>query len=202
MRYSDIIHAARLLEMAQEIPATEFNLDNPIVNFNFLTKQLLKVTEVIEETLLYTIVRTGDFNNGWIFLHNIQDNTVDYAVQCKVRTWSWLPKTVTQTIIWRDDASELAQGIAVKMFFEVLLKKFNSIISDSQQTPDGNRFWRSRLANAVSRGMRVARVDTNQHIVDWYDPSGPGDFRTWLNSFEVFGKKHKHQGLRYLIQHP
>ncbi|EGC0267528.1 hypothetical protein H8U31_001278 [Salmonella enterica] len=61
-------------------------------------------------------------------------------------------KHVTQVAVWRSDLPEHEAAVTglPKLMFAHLLKHYTVVISDEEQTPDGARFWRARIRQAIS----------------------------------------------------
>jgi hypothetical protein len=190
-----------LYESPESVDATQFNLDDVAFNRQFAANKVPKAVEVIEDTAEYKMLRTGDGNAGWIFLYNLGRKTVDYVIQYKTRYWKWLDsKSVTQCVLWRDDASPLVRNATTRMFFGYLLRNYSTIISDRLQTDQGHRFWVSRMADAVTRNYPVGVADLNRQKVNWFVPAVDGDFQDWIRLQQAFGKGEKYQALRYVIK--
>lgn len=202
MRYGDIFATSMgqlILEAPEAIGPTEFNLDDRVINRTFAAKQMKRVTEVIEDNADYQLARTGDGQNGWILLFNKHDQTADYVVQYRTRRWKLLPPTVTQCVLWRSAGSIYARGITVRIFFDYLLHQHPAIMSDRLQTDAGNRFWLDRMADAISRKLRVGVVELNRRTINWFDPTSGQSFRDWLDDQNTYGPGARYQAIRYLI---
>lgn len=202
MQYGELFQTSTgnlILEAPQSIGPTEFNLDDRAINRAFAAKQMRRVTEVIEDTPDYQLARTGDGRHGWILLYNKHDKTADYVVQYETRNWNLLPPTVTQCVLWRDAGSAFVRGITVRVFFDYLLQHHPAIMSDRLQTQDGNRFWITRMVDAIARNFRVGVVDLPRRKINWFDPSAGIPFRDWLDDQKTYGPAALLQGVRYLI---
>jgi|ERR1035437_5696409 hypothetical protein len=202
MRHNEIFcttTGSLILEAPQEIAPTDFNLDDRANNSAFAARQMKRVTEVIENTADYQLVRTGDQQNGWILLINKKDKTADYVVQYRVRHWRLLPTTVTQCVLWRDVAGPHVRGLTMRVFFDYLLQHHNTITSDGLQTKAGNDFWIGRMVDAVSKNKRVAVANLYHRTLEWFDPNGGQSLRDWLDAKHTYGPKSGFQGIRYLI---
>lgn len=197
MRYSEL--TTGLFEATQEIQPTDFRLSDPAVNRAFIAKQLPQQAEIIEQTPDYKIIRTGDGNQGWIFLHNLHQDTADYVIQYKTRNWPWLNRTVTQCVLWRNPASPYVGDITKRMFFDYLLLRYGTIMSDRLQTMQGRDFWMARMRDAVKLKYKVGVAYLTQHKVQWYDPANDGPFQSWMQAQDTFGQHRKYQAIRYLI---
>jgi hypothetical protein len=182
MQWSDV--SRELDESPRAIPQPRLTpFDDATANRKFAAKTLAREVEVIESTPDYRIVRTGDGHRGWLMLYNEQQHTADYVVQYASRRWPFLnTRTITQVIIWRDLLSQHTRGLTRRMFFDYLLDRHGAIMSDLEQTPQGNDFWRARIADAVAMKLRVGIVYMKQKRVDWFDPTAGQSVRQWLGS--------------------
>ena len=61
---------------------------------------------------------------------------------------------------WTEIASELDES-----------PRAGVIMSDLEQTPQGNDFWRARFSDAAAMGLRVGVVKFSQKDVRWFDPA-------------------------------
>ena len=191
MRYSEIT------ESPQWVEPTQFDLDDLTSNRKFAAEKLKKTSEIIEDTADYKMVRTGDGHNGWIFLYNVKRRTADYAIRYATRSWNWLPKTVTQCVLWHNPNSLYVKDATTRMFFGYLLQHYPAIMSDLQQTDAGHHFWQRRMAEAVNKNYKVGVVDMATHNVSWYDKNT--DYEEWITGQDTFGKEVKYQNKRYII---
>lgn len=192
MRYRDIRESPELVD------PSEFGFDDTETNRRFTDKQMDRVSEVLRDEPTLQLVRTGDGNQGWYLLFNRKTHLSDYVIQYAVRKWKWLPRTVTQCILWRRVGSVSNQGITRDVFFNILLPRYGAIMSDRQQTESGHSFWLDRMAAAVASGMRVGIADMMTHTVDWFSGDST-DLTNWVRDKHSFGRGQKYQSLRYLI---
>jgi hypothetical protein len=196
MRWSEIIQEA---PRAIDQP-TAVDYDDPDYNRAFAAKTLAKQAEIIEQTVDYRIIRTGDGHRGWIMLYDKKTKKADYVVQYETRKWPFLKaRTVTQIIAWRDPISQHARGLTRRMFFDFLLNRYGTIMSDLVQTPQGNDFWRARLSDAAHLGHRVGIVKLNSKSVSWFN-ANTTSFDDWLGVRAKTYDTPKHfEAIRYLI---
>lgn len=77
-------------------------------------------------------------------------------------------KPVTQVLIWRKRSqTQRTHGVVQSIFFEYLLPNYNIVISDNEQTRNGQRMWLDLLEGAIERaGLCAASFNTNTGIVD------------------------------------
>lgn len=66
-------------------------------------------------------------------------------------------KTCTQVMVWRspDARHETAVYNLPKFFFAYFLKSYVIIVTDEQQTPEGQSFWERRISQALIDGSYV-----------------------------------------------
>lgn len=48
---------------------------------------------------------------------------------------------MSQIGIWRDTYSDISLGIVEKIFFEILVDRFNNIVTDISQSERGKKMW-------------------------------------------------------------
>lgn len=144
----------------------DFNLSDEATNRAFAADKMKKVNEVIQDTPEYTIVRTGDGQNGWIIVYRKSNQKAYYAIKYETRNWKWLGQTVTQCVLWRDPSiTGLIPQVTSKVFFGYLLKHYPTVMSDRLQTEAGHDFWIGRMAEASSKGFRVGIANVNLCIL-------------------------------------
>jgi len=69
-------------------------------------------------------------------------------------------KTCTQVMVWRTIRAEHRHAIRdlAILFFEHLIQQYTVVVSDSQQTELGRRFWESRIMESLSAEDRHVYV--------------------------------------------
>lgn len=131
---------------------------------NGLTTSATEVKRFNARTALY-LLKTNEYN-GYYFLAS--NTEIDYFVEYKRVELSEnvLPVKfgVRQILIHRfPTASAYATGIGADIFWNELLKEFNCLISDSQQTEDGKKFWHYRVKEALDKKMTVRMINSNDN---------------------------------------
>lgn len=66
-----------------------------------------------------------------------------------------------QVIVWSNPEINYIRGYASKVFFEHLFADYDAICTDRHQTPNGQRFWRSVISEAIEKNLHVYTVDLN-----------------------------------------
>jgi hypothetical protein len=72
--------------------------------------------------------------------------------------------TVQQVYVWRDPSMGLP-AFTYLVFWEILLKRFECIATDTTQTQLGKEFWLRRIPEAFNFGYSVARVNLRTKTV-------------------------------------
>jgi hypothetical protein len=187
-----------IFDTPQLVAPTDFNLADPIENRELAKKLLKKKTELIQDSVDYEIIRSGDNRNGNIALVNKHSNMLDYLVHYAAKYYSHIGETVTQLKLWRRRGSPYVQGITRQIFYSYLLQNYPMIMSDNQQTDDGRKFWLDRMAEATTLGYRVGLANLYTRSVEWFDPAH-STFGEWISNHEQWGAEDSYRGLRYLI---
>lgn len=68
-----------------------------------------------------------------------------------------------QILVWRNSQHMASAGFAMKVFFDLLLKKYGVLVSDKEQTKAGYRFWQYALKRAYEEGLEVFLLDRQRN---------------------------------------
>lgn len=108
--------------------------------------------------------------------------------------------SVTQTLLWRASGHPQAQNVTSTVVFEHLLKLWPIILSDKEQTPDGEKFWRDLIARADTKGHKYGLVDFSGPKIDEpYLNESVQDFWIRVNE-QAYGTERKHEARRFWIK--
>lgn len=107
----------------------------------------------------HPVYNFGDGEKGsYIILPNAQGK-VEYFVKYKRISHNKF-SLGRQVLLVRDpNSSDLTNGFAQRIFFDVLLKKYGSLVADQQQTKKGQAFWGNAIESAWSRNLYVYMLD-------------------------------------------
>jgi hypothetical protein len=107
-------------------------------------------------------------------------------------------KCIQQILVWRDRTIRHTQNLATEVFFNVLLGKSGAIITDYQQSPDGEAFWDNRIVDALAKGLHLYFVDIMPPRV--IEPIlTEKEYKRIKQDREIWGKDPKHGSRRILI---
>lgn len=197
-RYPGGYQTDSIYESPQLVPGTDFGLDKEASNEKFATSLLKKLKHTYkddEDTILF---KTGDDVNGYIALLNKSTSLLDYVIKYEGSNRKALGKAVSQVKLWRRRGSPYVQGMTRKVFFDILLKEWPAIMSDTQQTQDGMLFWDDRMAEATTMNLKVGLLREGGSPIEWFDGK-PKDYQKWVRSHEGWGDHHKFTNVRYVI---
>lgn len=104
---------------------------------------------------------------------------------------------VWQSLVWTNPIATYIEGYPQQMFFEFLLPKFGTIITDSEQTWNGKRFWIYRIQDAFNMGLNVYFYDfSTQNIIKMQNYQ---DFVHAQRMYDIWGDTNKHLMKRMLL---
>ena len=114
-------------------------------------------------------------------------------------------ETCTQVMVWRSNRPEHQRAVSglAALFFQYLVSHYSVVVSDSQQTHSGRRFWELRIMEALSReDMHVYVSDGTQGDRDGVIPlseihSDREFYEVW-NEFS-WGRERDIHSLRLLV---
>ncbi len=159
MRITEVIQGSGLFEMPQNIEQSDFGFDQDAVNKSqankLLSNRKCKQVGMIKGVPLFKI------GNKYALIENEGGNNTEPRIRYYVQyenNWISLIKrnAIQQVLVWRAGGFD---GIAATIFYDYLIKETGCIVTDSQQSPQGKRFWFDRINNAFSRGLYVYYID-------------------------------------------
>jgi hypothetical protein len=86
------------------------------------------------------------------------------------------------------------------VFFEVLLKRFPAVMSDTLQTTEGRDFWIGVVAEAKGRGLHVEMADFSTQQIIPYDAQKNPDILQWLTVVDPWGLGQTYKNRRLIIR--
>jgi hypothetical protein len=183
-----------LLESPQSINASEFGFNQSKVNQGQAEKLLAdkrcKPVGQINGNTLYKI------GNKYALI-DTNNKQIDYYVQYENK-WVTLLKTnaIQQVMVWARKGQQ-GRGIAQDIFFNYLLPETGCMITDSFQTPDGERFWGNMVANALQTNLNVYYIDIMPFNLTIKKINNMDEFES-LRS-EIWGDQQRKQEKRVII---
>lgn len=154
---------------------TPEELDNDEQNAE-LYRQLLPIAKHV----LYKIDDNASIylHNNTLFCLDTSIKRVTYEMQFKIGNNIKLGRYVWQASVWRNLSVSNTLGWPEKIFFEYLLPAYHVIVTDSQQSFDGRKFWMNRIANAFVKNLNVyycdfssnklTKITDNYHWVEFH----------------------------------
>jgi hypothetical protein len=156
------------LEMVQRIPAFKLQLEDVAKN----KKVFKKITQFTSKAKLVQHFDTGiklfQLDKGKeteFFGVDEEQELIAYYLRYEIQDVDFLDTSwVTQVMVWRGHlSSNKSEGIAKRIFYDFVLAKFGTAITDGEQTADGERFWKQRIIEAFSNEkLKVYILDFHQ----------------------------------------
>lgn len=174
MRYSEIMD--ELLEAPQIIPPTDWNLSNRSVNATYASYFTRYPVEVFRDfPTAQLLVQSGNVGAQIGLLSKIT-GLLEYYVHYEIASsMGCLGRCATQIKLWRSRRATV-QGLARIGFGDILLARFDTIISDDRQTERGREFWEGQMgafAHSKTVGflsdVGIRCFDRSVPIADWID---------------------------------
>ena len=187
------------LEGLFESPQYTFPQDFELEDFEFNKKQGAKILygrktpiEAIGDYTLYELPR------GYALLHN-DTAYIAYLMKFNLDFFKFLQRQcASQVLVWRKVSIPESKDLAANIFFNHLLPKYQTIITDTSQTPDGERFWEARIAEAITKNFYVYYVNLlpNREVTRIHSWQELDKFK---KDKEIWGDAAKHQPRRIII---
>jgi hypothetical protein len=99
------------------------------------------------------------YNQGTeYFCLDYESKRITYYMKNQVANKNFLGGNFAwQSMVWADPSktSKYLSGIPKKIFWEHLFKKYGTVVTDSEQTWHGRRFWEIRIAEALDNNINV-----------------------------------------------
>lgn len=154
-----------LFEMPEMIGGEDFGLESDKINHEMAGSFIRDKSTI----------KVGDINGHQLYKCDnryavIEDDngtpTIKYLVKYEINHISLIGKdAVQQVALWRDTDSQY-NNIANKIFFDYILPQTGCIVTDLYQTEYGQRFWDSRVKDALKLGHEVYFIDSNVKSID------------------------------------
>jgi hypothetical protein len=172
--YTEIMD--ELLEAPQIVPPTDWNLSSRSVNAAYaLYFKRPPAAEVFRDfPTAQLLVQTGNVG-GQIGLVSKITGLLEYYVYYEIANMGTLGRCATQIKLWRSRRATVPNLTRIG-FGGILLRRFDTIISDLQQTDRGREFWEGQLSIYQSRktvgfvsDAGIQCFDHSVPIADWID---------------------------------
>lgn len=153
----------KLIDILVETPNiigayTPITLTNSIQN-NQLYNKLLnnahrKLYKILnDDAKIYTLGQK-------IFCLNHKRKKITYYMEFKKSYSNIIGNHVQQAFLWSVDNNDYELNLPTTIFWEYLLPKYGSILTDSKHSWDGRRFWKRQINRALhTSGVYVYYVD-------------------------------------------
>lgn len=190
MRSSEIQDHFYLREAPQHVGDDDWRLSSAQINKEYLGKLMKGSTAHLEDLGTHNGLQLYRYRKEVFAVHpDRQTNRLVYWVKIEIQDEKDLGvKTVTQRAVWRDRNTVKTVGLPAYIFWELWLKQYHYIATDTMQTSDGKTFWNLRVSEAFAKGLNVYLFDKSQ------DPQKLVKFID-LNEFDQYDQAGKIWGL-------
>jgi hypothetical protein len=131
--------------------------------------------------------------------HSDKEPKIIYLMQYEVNFHKFIGRQCAQqVIVWKNFRAPHTEDIAKNIFFNHLLQSYQTVITDSMQTPDGQHFWDNRVANSLQKGFYVYYVSLIPHR-EIVRIANLKQYDELANNKDVWGNEGKHRARRVLI---
>jgi hypothetical protein len=134
---------------------------------------------------------------GIYFILDDKIQQVTYKMTFKTDRNKLLGNYVWQSTVWSQGGISYLKGLPTKMIFDYLLKKYEVVVTDSEQSFDGERFWRNIIQEAFTKNINVYYYNfLSKELIKMKD------FYDWWNfqtHNDVWGDNKQHELKRMLI---
>ncbi|RYD73380.1 MAG: hypothetical protein EOP84_21645 [Verrucomicrobiaceae bacterium] len=142
--------------------------------------------EVLEQNSRYMLARSVFDDAGEYMLISQPGNRVSYYNSYEVNHIPGLGVTATQKDVWANKPNY--PHIAQHVFMTYMLDAFDTLVADTEQTPDGRKFWVRCMTEAVNNGLTVGILDTGRGTFAIYTDEEGQTFPEWLQKNWAWGK--------------
>lgn len=190
-----------IFESPQMTFPTDFKLNDDKFNVDMAREYLHdKRKKILEsgENGKYTLY---EFPRAFVMIdHETKESPrIVYLMRYEVKFHKFINKQTAQQItVWRDTQHYITEGLAKHVFFNYLLHNYKAIITDAQQTDDGQKFWDKRILEALKNEKFVYYVNLmpDRELVKI---TNDAEYRKLVRNKEIWGDKQKHQSRRIVI---
>lgn len=191
-----------IFESPSMMGSSEFEFNNAAFNIKKAKQLLDDEEELIKDTAAYRFFRTGDTHDGeFVVVTKAEIPEVSYYVNYVQRNIEPIGTSVTQVMLWRSSTGPAPLGITSMVFFEILLERWKTVVSDDTQTPEGRNFWLRIMAAASEKGFEVGLINVKEKRVDWYDPNVDNPvIKDWALQSNAWGDGKTFTIMRFVIK--
>ncbi|MDX7991929.1 hypothetical protein FE394_06015 [Xenorhabdus sp. Reich] len=184
------------LENIDKVAADFSHLNESVRNqalYNILNLSAHEIVKDVDELILspgYRLVRVDSRLNlnrthfELALLCDITDEVVYYNKVIVTNDVELNCRPVSQVLIWRTRKPQHKSALtdlASKIFFHYLIKSYDVVASDINQTTEGMSFWQARMYEALHYGLYVYGYDVmSADMIQISNENDVGNYQSWL----------------------
>jgi hypothetical protein len=164
----------------------EVYLENKRDKYKKLIKQLA------DNVILYR-------SKGTFFIQDDKLEQVTYQMTYKVDKNAKLGQYVWQSTVWNPGGKPYLEGFPRKVIFDYLIPEYGTIVTDSEQSWEGERFWKILIMYAFQRNLNVYYYNFMTKELIKMESFGQWEIFDRDNTYDIWGDSDKHKLKRMLI---
>jgi hypothetical protein len=193
-----------IVENPQRIPALKLPQFEDLRSNKKLAKKILLWTptaKLIETTSTgVKLYQQSKDKETEIYGIDEEDGLIVYYVRYEVQKADFIDVNwVTQVLVWRGRlSSPKTEGLPKHVFFDYVFPTEGVVVTDSQQTENGEEFWQRRIPDAFAKHLNVYLIDFHKKTV--VKLKTKDDYAKLLNTKnDPWGATAWHKGIRLAI---
>lgn len=185
-----------IFEAPQNTFPTEFGLDETVTNIRFgkslLSQRKTAISKVDEDYTLW------EFEREYALIRD-SDSYVAYYMKFRFDMIRLIKRMcVRQVIVWKSKEA-LPDAAITKKIFNDLIHKYQTVITDAEQTPDGRRFWLNRISDALSDSSLFVYYINIIHPTEVVAINSMQEYTKVIQTKPAYGDKTNFQTRRFII---
>lgn len=190
-----------LFEMSpKEIDSLDwFALNDPEENRKEYVKRLRGKFQYKKLILKFSETAAIYQHGNEFFCMDAKLQRITYYMSYEVAKHRKIGNYVWQSLVWTSAVVHISylKEIPQKIFWEQLFPKFGTILTDSEQTWQGRRFWEYRIAEALEKKLNVYYFDFAKNQLEKLNDFD--ELRIFQQKYNIWGEQDANALRRMLI---
>lgn len=188
-----------LFEMSpQRVNDFDFELNNVVRNHLYALQLLEKKYQVLKK--ISDTVTLCEFSGSVAMLDTTPDKEeILFIVEYKTENITLIQSVaLTQFALWSNAARPETHQVPKYVFFDILLPKTQTIMTDSKQTWHGERFWLNRIKDAFGMNLNIYFIQLISPFIVKLVPSHVA-LNSFIRQYKPWGKDIIHRRRGFII---
>lgn len=193
----EIFHLNEMPQMVGDV--TWSFLDDVAKNKQHLENILLHThkTKTVEENNKIKIITFNSTSDNKIIGYDKANLQIIYYVSYGILGNR---SGMVQTQLWRDKNNPLSKMMPINTIFNHIMKNYDMIVTDSEQSLDGKKFWINLLKIASNKGYDVGMLNVSAGNVELFN-GRKQSIDKWIdkNQHTIWGSTNSYQNIKAFI---